>query len=106
MVSGFKSVWEAWPPEAVRQLTERCWTVRGYGASYDIAMLARGNTDIWLSGNGMEWDYAPAWIVAQECGVRFLTRDGTGRINARHCLICPPGLEHELRQMLQIRTDS
>jgi fructose-1,6-bisphosphatase/inositol monophosphatase family enzyme len=69
-------------------------------------MLARGNTDIWLSGNGMEWDYAPAWIVAQECGARFLTRDGTGRINARHCLICPPGLEHELRQMLQIRTDS
>jgi fructose-1,6-bisphosphatase/inositol monophosphatase family enzyme len=36
------------------------WTVRGYSACYDVAMLARGKADIWLSGNGMEWDCAPA----------------------------------------------
>ena len=99
-VSGFKSAWKVWAPEAVRRLTETCWTVRGYGASYDIAMLARGHTDIWLSGNGMEWDYAPARIIAEESGARFLTKDGSGRINAHHCLICTPGLERELRRIL------
>jgi histidinol-phosphatase len=102
MVSGFTSVWKSWPPAAVRLLTERCWTVRAYGASYDIAMLARGRADIWLSGNGMQWDYAPARVIAEESGASFLTRDGTGRIDARHCLICAPGLERELRSMLQI----
>ncbi|MBZ5495011.1 MAG: inositol monophosphatase [Acidobacteriia bacterium] len=102
-VSGFKSAWGVWDAEALRRLTEICWTVRGYGASYDIAMLARGKADIWLSGNGMEWDYAPARIIAQESGARFLTRDGTGRIDARHCLICTPGLEQELRALLRMR---
>lgn len=100
MVSGFKSAWQVWGPEAVRVLTEKCWTVRGYGAGYDIVMLARGKADIWLSGSGMEWDYAPARIVARELGARFLTLDGTGRIDARHCVICPPALEGELRDIL------
>ncbi|MGA2264681.1 MAG: inositol monophosphatase [Acidobacteriota bacterium] len=102
MVSGLKSAWEVWLPEAVRQLTQFCWTVRGYGASYDIVMIARGRADIWLSGNGMEWDYAPARVIAQESGARFLTKDGTGRIDARHCLICTPGLERDLRRILQM----
>lgn len=102
MVSGLKSAWEVWAPDALRRLTELCWTVRSYGASYDLAMLARGKTDIWLSGNGMEWDYAPARIIAQESGGRFLTKDGTGRIDARHCLVCAPGLESELRHILRM----
>jgi len=102
MVSGFKSTWDAWGAEPVRQLTEVCWTVRGYGAGYDVAMLARGKADIWLSGAGMEWDYAPARVIAQESGAAFLTGDGSSRIDARHCLICAPGLEMELRRILQI----
>jgi len=102
MVSALQSAWAVWPPDAIRALTEACWTVRGYGASYDVAMLARGKADIWLSGNGMEWDYAPAHIIARECGARFLTRDGSGRIDARHCLLCTPGLERELLRILQM----
>jgi len=102
MVSGFKSSWDIWTADAVRRLTETCWTVRSYGASYDIAMLARGKADIWLSGSGMTWDYAPASVIAREAGARFLTKDGTGRIDARHCLICPAGLEAELRGILGI----
>jgi fructose-1,6-bisphosphatase/inositol monophosphatase family enzyme len=102
MVSGFKSVWNAWGLEPVRRLTEACWTVRGYGAGYDVAMLARGKADIWLSGAGMEWDYAPARIIAQEAGAVFLTADGSSRIDARHCLICTPALEPELRHILRI----
>jgi fructose-1,6-bisphosphatase/inositol monophosphatase family enzyme len=102
MLSALKSAWDVWPPAGVRQLTEQCWMARAYGGSYDIAMLARGKADIWLSSNGMEWDYASAWIIAQECGARFLTRDGTSRIDARNCLICPPGLEQELRRVLEI----
>jgi len=102
MVSGFKSAWETWPPEKVRYLTEKCWTVRCYGGCYDVAMIARGKADIWLSGSGMPWDYAPAQIVAQECGARFLTKDGTARIDANHCVVCSPGLVEELRQILSL----
>ncbi len=101
-VSGLKSAWNVWEPEALLRLTEVCWTVRSYGASYDVAMLARGKTDILLSGNGMEWDYAAARVIAQESGGRFLTRDGTGRIDAHHCVICAPGLESQLRLILRM----
>lgn len=101
-VSGFRSVWDMWPPEAVRVLTRKCWTVRAYSGCYDVVMLVRGKTDIWLSGSGMEWDYAAACILARESGARFLIRDGRDRIDAGHCLICVPGLEPELRKILQI----
>jgi len=101
-VSGFRSVWDAWPPDAVRVLTEKCWTVRAYSGCYDVVMLARGKTDIWLSGSGMEWDYAAARIAARESGAQFLIRDGSDRIDAGHCLICAPGLEPALRKILQI----
>ena len=100
MLSGLKSAWQVWNPESLRRLTEICWTTRGYGAGYDVVMLARGRADIWLSGSGMEWDYAPARVIAQELGARYITRDGTGRIDARHCLICPPALEGQLREIL------
>jgi histidinol-phosphatase len=102
MVSGFKSAWDSWPPEAVRRLTQECWTVRCYGGCYDVIMLARGRADIWLSGNGMEWDYAPARIIAAECGAQFMTRDGDARIDARHCVICARGLNNEIRAILGI----
>jgi histidinol-phosphatase len=101
-VSAFKDAWKAWDPQAVRFLTEQCWTVRAYCGCYDIAMLAQGKVDIWLSGGGSEWDYAPARIVARECGAHFLTRDGSDRIDACHCLVCAPGLELELRGILGI----
>jgi len=102
LINGFKSVWDAWTPAPVRYLTENCWAVRSYGGCYDMLMLARGKADIWLSGSGKEWDYAPARIVAQECGAEFLTKDGTARINANHCVICVPGLEAILRKILNI----
>jgi fructose-1,6-bisphosphatase/inositol monophosphatase family enzyme len=102
MVSGFKSAWESWTPESVRFLTEQCWTVRCYGGCYDVAMLARGKADIWLSGSGMEWDYAPVQIIAKECGASFLTKEGNNRIDARHCVVCVPGIEGEIRRILKI----
>jgi fructose-1,6-bisphosphatase/inositol monophosphatase family enzyme len=102
MVSGFKSVWNSWPAEGVRHLTENCWTVRCYGGCHDVIMLARGKADIWLSGSGMEWDYAPAQVIARECGARFLTRTGSERIDAKHCVVCAPGIEAEIRTVLRI----
>jgi histidinol-phosphatase len=102
MVSGFKAVWNSWPAEAVRLLTERCWTVRCYGGCYDVIMLARGKADIWLSGSGMEWDYAPAQVIARECGAHFLTKTGSDRIDAKHCVVCAPGIEAEIRRILAI----
>ncbi len=102
MISGFSSVWGTWPAEAVQFLTEKCWTVRCYGGCYDVAMIARGKADIWLAGNGMEWDYAPARIIARECGARFFAQDGTDRIDARNCVMCVPGVESQLRSILRI----
>lgn len=102
MVSGFNVAWKSWPPEAVRLLTEKCWTVRCYGGCYDVMMLARGKADIWLSGSGMEWDYAPVQAIARECGATFLTRDGGDRINEKHCVVCAPGVEQEVRRVLGI----
>jgi histidinol-phosphatase len=102
MVSGFKIAWSSWPAEAVRLLTEKCWMVRCYGGCYDIMMLARGKADIWLSGIGMEWDYAPIQVVARECGARFTTRTGDDRIDAKHCVVFTPGVEKEICSILGI----
>jgi len=102
MISGFKAAWDSWPAEAVRLLTEKCWTVRCYGGCYDVIMLARGKADIWLSGSGMEWDYAPAQVIARECGARFLTRTGSDRIDEKNCVMFASGLEPEIRKILQI----
>lgn len=102
MVSGFKAAWDSWPAGAVQLLTKKCWTVRCYGGCYDILMLARGKADIWLSGSGMEWDYAPVQVIARECGARFLIRDGSDRIDAKHCVVCAPGIEHDIRDLLGI----
>ena len=106
MVSGFKAAWTSWPAEGVRHLTETCWTVRCYGGCYDVIMLARGKGEIWLSGSGMEWDYAPVQVIARECGGHFLTREGNDRIDARHCMVCAPGIESELRRVLGIMQDT
>lgn len=102
MVSGFRVAWKSWPAEAVRRLTQDCWTVRCYGGCYDVIMLARGKADIWLSGMGMEWDYAPVQVIARECGARFLTKEGDDCINAKHCVVCAPGIEREIRDVLRI----
>jgi histidinol phosphatase-like enzyme (inositol monophosphatase family) len=101
-ISGFKDAWSSWRPEHIRFLTQTCWTVRAYGGCHDVAMLARGKVDLWLSGNGMEWDYAPGVVIAQECGAKFLTRDGSVRIDAGHCVICAPGIEGLVRKALGI----
>jgi histidinol-phosphatase len=102
MVSGFKSAWNSWPADAVRYLTENCWTVRCYGGCYDIITFARGKADIWLSGSGMEWDYAPVQVIARECGARLMTKEGTERIDLRHCVVCAPGIEGEICAALGI----
>ena len=102
MVSGFNAAWNSWPADAVRFLTENCWTVRCYGGCYDVMMFARGKADIWLSGSGMEWDYAPVQVIARECGTRLLTKDGSERIDAKHCVLFPSGIEGDIRKILRI----
>jgi len=102
MVSGFRDAYDTWGQEQIRYLTRNCWTVRAYSGCYDVTMIARGKADIWLSGNGMEWDYAPACVIARECGAKFLTREGNDRIDSRHAVIFTAGLEEEVRRILKI----
>jgi len=99
-ISGFKAAWQQYAAEAVRALTESCWTVRAYSGCYDVTMIARGKADIWLSGSGAVWDYAPARVIAAEAGASFFTRDGSDRIDANHCVITAPGLATEVRRVL------
>lgn len=101
-VSGLNAAAAAWPVDGIRSLLEECWTVRAFGGACNVMMLARGKADIWLSGRGMEWDYAPARIVADEIGACFLTRPGDGRIDRKHCVLCAPGVEREVRRVLDI----
>jgi histidinol-phosphatase len=101
-ISGFNAVWDSWGEHAVHSLTKQCWTVRCYGGSYNIILFARGKADIWLSGRGMEWDYAPAQVVARECGARFLTKSGTDSIDEKNCIVCTAEVESEIRNILQI----
>jgi histidinol-phosphatase len=102
LVSGFKPAWTQFDPERIRALIESCWTVRAYGGCYDVAMMARGKADVWLSGSGMVWDYAPARIIAPESGARFFTADGSDRIDRNNGVICAPGLEADVRRVLAI----
>jgi len=102
LLSGFQSAWDTWPTDKIRYLTQSCWTVRAYSACYDVVMMARGKADIWLSGNGMPWDYAPARVIAQESGAHFVTKDGTGRIDARHCVIVAPALKKIVCEILEM----
>jgi fructose-1,6-bisphosphatase/inositol monophosphatase family enzyme len=101
-ISGFNAVWDSWGENAVRSLTRRCWTVRCYGGSYNVILFARGKADIWLSGRGMEWDYAPVQVIARECGARFLTKSGTDLIDEKNCVVCTPEVEPEIRNILRI----
>ena len=102
LVSGFKPAWNQFDHARIRALIESCWTVRAYGGCYDIAMMARGKADVWLSGSGMVWDYAPARIIAPEAGARFFTADGSDRIDRNNCVISAPGLEADVRRVLAI----
>ena len=101
-LSGLKYVWNHLTPEMVRYLTTTCWTVRAYSGCYDVTMVARGKADIWLSGSGMEWDYAPVRIIAAECGAAYFTLDGSDAIDRNNCVMCGPGLELELRRLLKV----
>lgn len=101
-VSGFNAAWRSWSEDAIRRLIEKCWTVRCYGGAYNVIMLARGKANIWLSGRGMEWDYAPAQVVARHCGARFLTRGGGERIDEKNCVVFASGLLEDIKKILQI----
>lgn len=100
MINGFAPLWSKAGTDPIRFLTETCWTVRSYSGCYDVTMIARGKADIWISGSGREWDYAPAKVIAEECGARFFNMNGNDRIDADNCVICTPGLEPALRKLL------
>jgi histidinol-phosphatase len=101
-ISGFNAIGDSWGEKAVLSLTKQCWTVRCYGGSYDVMLFARGQADIWLSGRGMEWDYAPAQIVAGECGGCFLTLSGANYIDEKNCVVCNSEVASEIRNILKI----
>ena len=100
MINGFAPLWGKVGMDPIRFLTETCWTVRSYSGCYDVTMIARGKGDVWLSGSGKEWDYAPAKVIAEECGARFFNINGDDRIDQDNCIICTAELESELRKLL------
>ena len=102
MISGFRDLWQHADDSKIRNITRSAWTVRAYGGCYDLTLLARGKADVWLSGSGNEWDYAPARIIALESGAEYFNFDGGTRIDAGNCIICAPALAAEVRSMLGV----
>ncbi|HLK19641.1 MAG TPA: inositol monophosphatase [Bryobacteraceae bacterium] len=80
----------------------RCWAVRGLGGAADAMMVASGQAELWLEPRAAAWDFAPLKIIAEEAGGRFLNFDGAASIRAGNALVFTPGIETEVRRMLEL----
>ncbi len=79
---------------------ERFWAVRSLGGCLDALMIARGQAEIWIETAGKPWDFAPLKIIAEEAGARFFDYQGNNTIYGGNCIICAPGLEEAIKQLL------
>lgn len=79
---------------------EAFWAVRSMGGCMDALMIARGQADIWIETAGKPWDFAPLKIIAEEAGARFFDYQGNNTIYGGNCIICAPGLEDAIKQLL------
>jgi histidinol phosphatase-like enzyme (inositol monophosphatase family) len=78
----------------------RFWSVRGLGGAPDAMMIAAGQAEIWIEPIAAPWDFAPVKLIVEEAGARFLNLDGGSSIYAGNCVVCAPGVEHEVRRFL------
>ncbi|HEX4593728.1 MAG TPA: inositol monophosphatase family protein [Bryobacteraceae bacterium] len=78
----------------------RFWSIRGLGGAPDAMMVASGQVEIWIEPHASPWDFAPLKVIVEEAGGRFLNFDGGSSIYAGNCIVCAPGLESEVRQLL------
>jgi fructose-1,6-bisphosphatase/inositol monophosphatase family enzyme len=78
----------------------RFWSVRGLGGAPDAMMIAAGQAEIWIEPIAAPWDFAPVKVIVEEAGARFLNLDGGSSIYAGNCVVCAPGVEHEVRRFL------
>ena len=79
---------------------EPFWAARSMGGCLDALMVARGQAEIWIETSGKPWDFAPLKIIAEEAGALFFDYQGNRTIYNGNCIICAPGLEEAVRQLL------
>lgn len=79
---------------------EPFWAVRSMGGCLDALMVARGQAEIWIETTGKPWDFAPLKIIAEEAGARFFDYQGNASIYSGNCVICAPGLEEAVWQLI------
>ena len=79
------------------------WSVRCLGGARDAMLVASGRAELWIEPHAAPWDLAPLKIVVEEAGGRFWNYDGGSTIYAGHCIACAPGLESEVRKLIELR---
>ncbi len=89
-------------PDRLVEWIGRFWSVRGLGGAPDAMMVAAGEAEIWIEPSASTWDFAPLKIILEEAGARYFNFDGGSSIYAGNCIACAPGLEQEVRRLLQI----
>jgi histidinol phosphatase-like enzyme (inositol monophosphatase family) len=82
----------------------RFWAVRALGGAPDAMMVAAGQAEIFIEADAKPWDFAPLKIIVEEAGGVYLNLDGGKSIYAGNCIICAPGLEAEVRDLLGLNT--
>jgi fructose-1,6-bisphosphatase/inositol monophosphatase family enzyme len=80
----------------------RFWAVRGLGGAADAMLVASGQAEVWIEPVASPWDFAPHKVILEEAGARYLNIDGGSSIYAGNAIGCAPGLEQEVRRLLEL----
>jgi len=78
------------------------WAVRSLGGALDAMLIASGQAELWIEPHVAPWDLAPVQIVIEESGGRFFSFDGRSTIYGGNCIGCAPGLETEVRRLIEL----
>jgi histidinol-phosphatase len=76
------------------------WAVRAMGGCLDATLVCSGHAEVWFELKAMPWDLAPFAVIAEEAGARFFNFDGGRSIRGGNAILCVPGLEPEIRDLL------
>jgi histidinol phosphatase-like enzyme (inositol monophosphatase family) len=76
------------------------WSVRSISGCYEAMLVASGRAEAWIELSAASWDLCALQVIAEEAGARFFNFDGGRSPHAGNCVICAPGLEAELRALV------
>ena len=75
-------------------------TVRMFGGAQDAMLLCAGGAEVWFEPVLKPWDLAAISLIAKESGARYFDFAGQDSIYSGNGVICVPGLEEAVRELL------